>query len=149
MTSAGGGPPPRGLIISSQWCISEMPANKTELFVCSSDECRIGGHCRSAYGQRREAAGTGKSNQRQLLTGPCVTCCRPQQVNFIISPLFHATGGETRAPRSTVRCERLPFQRTPDIIALSFQEGAHQGGSISEKVEGIKRKKKHLALEGR
>lgn len=64
----------------------------------------------------------------------------PQQVNFIISPLFNATGGEILASRSAVQYRLIAYQRT-----LFPGRNSPRGSISKKKVEGGK-KRKHLAL---
>lgn len=125
--------PPLGAIILSQQCISELQIfletsiNKTEVFVCSSDDSCIGedsaavptGTTEKQLAPKRAPASAADSSMCHLLLA--------QQVNFIIFPLFNATGGEILACRSAVRYQHIEFQRTP------FWEGAHQGAQLAQK----------------
>lgn len=137
MTTAGKGGsrepwPPLGAIILSQQCISELQIfletsiNKTEVFVCSSDDSCIGedpaavptGTTEKQLAPRRAPASAADSSMCHLLPA--------QQVNFIVFLLFNATGGEILASRSAVRWRHIEFQRTP------FWEGAHQGAQLAQ-----------------
>lgn len=132
-----------GAIILSQQCISELQIfletsiNKTEVFVCSSDDSCIGedsaavptGTTEKQLAPKRAPASAADSSMCHLLLA--------QQVNFIIFLLFNATGGEILAFCSAVRYQHIEFQRTP------FWEGAHRGAQLAPK------KTKNVKVEGR